>query len=224
MPLLTQSKTFEGSEAPPGSEEATNHSDLFSETSLWDIYLKSRSVYRNRFNCVTLIACAVLLASFAIFDFVRDSEKIDLRAIFAIWANVGLSYAATILGFLVAGFSVLFAVLRPETAALLRRIHREGEKLDELRLMFINFVSIFAHYASFIFWSVLYLIVGSANGPLELAWRYLHTIRDWLPFAVSHALFVIWALWFLVIVLKMKSFIYNLYQTLLLGLADSMES
>jgi len=227
MSLLTPTKNLEGSEMRPQGAmgESASLADLFAERSLWKIYLKSGSVYQNRFNCITLIVVSVALTAFSIFDLAHEpsSDRIDLRAIFSTWANVGLSYAATILGFLVAGFSVVVAALNTETAVLLRRIHRPGQDLDELRLMFVNFVSIFAPYTAFIFWCVLYLVGGSPNGPMEFAWRMMHGVREWLPFAVSHALFVVWGVWFLVLVLKMKSFIYNLYQTLLLGLADSME-
>lgn len=81
----------------------------------------------------------------------------------------------------------------------------------------------FVHYTAFLFWCILYLVVGGKDGPFEFIGRFLSIRAPLLPQVITHAVFVAWGMWFLVLVLKLKSFIYNLYQTLLLGMADSIE-
>jgi hypothetical protein len=171
---------------------------------------------------------AILLVAFAVIRFVRiihgtAPDRLDFASLFANWSSVGISYASTILGFLLAGFAVLFAVLRPSTAVLLRHIRRPGEKSDELKLLFVNFVGVFVQYTAFLFWCVVYMAAGSTDGAFDAAGRILSEWNEPIPVAITHAVFVIWGLWFVVLILSLKSFIYNLYQTLLLGLADAME-
>jgi len=224
MPLLTQARKFDGSsEAPATLPDPSDLRDLLAEKSLWQIYLKSSSVLRNQFNCIAIAVAAIALVGFAITNFMSAKPSlVDFRPLFSKWADSGIVYAATILGFLLAGFAVLFAVLRPDLAVRLRRVTRPGETLDELKLMFINFAGVFVYYTAFVFWCVVYLVAGGENGPMDMIGRYLSIISPSVPLAISHLAFVCWGMWFLVLVLKMKSFIYNLYQTLLLGLMDSM--
>jgi hypothetical protein len=197
---------------------------LFAERNLWQLYRQSSPFYRNAFNRWAVIIVGVILMAFAITDFLglaqTSTNRLDFSALFSMWAQTGLSYGATILGFLLAGFAVLFAVLRPHTVVALRQITRPGERLHELKLIFVTFVDVFVHYTAFLFCCVLYLIAGGNNGPFDLMGRYLAIVSPWIRPAIMHAAFVIWGLWFLVLVLKLKSFIYNLYQTLLLGMAS----
>src|ERR1017187_2162001 len=141
--------------------------DLFAEGSLWELYKKSKAFYRNRFNCVVSIAACTLLTGFAVVHFVRlgatSAHRVDFPTLFLAWANDGLVYGTTILGFLLAGFAVLFAVLRPHTVIALLQITRPGEQLYELKLIFVTFIDVFVHYTTFLFWCILYLVVGQKD-------------------------------------------------------------
>lgn len=162
------------------------------------------------------------MAGFALLHFVRfaaPTNRVDFPSLFSVWASMGLSYGATILGFLLAGFTVLFAVFRRDTVIALQQITRPGERLSELKLIFVTFIDVFVHYTTFLFWCVTYFVAGGNNGPFDLIGGYLSNLSPWLPRAITHIVFVFWGMWFLILVLKLKSFIYNLYQTLLLGMA-----
>lgn len=208
------------------SQPTPDLSGLFSEGSLWEIYRKSPSMLRSRFNRGVLFATAALLAIFAVKHFAAGSDRtmqLNFDELFASWANVGISFAGTILGFLVAGFAVLFTVLQPQTLANLQLITRPGHKICELKLLFFVFVNVFVHYVSFLFWCMAVLVFGAKNGPADWAGRFAGAWYPALPQLVAHVIFAAWGTWFVLLVLKLKSFIYNLYQTLLLGIADSVE-
>lgn len=208
------------------SQPTPDLSELFSERSLWEIYLKSPSVFRNPFNCAVLIATAALLAIFACIHFLSGpgyALRLNFAELFASWASAGISFAGTILGFLIAGFAVLFTVLRPQTLANLQQITRDGHDVCELKLLFFVFVDVFVHYVSFLFWCMVMVVFGAKNGPADWAGRLAGAWIPAVPEIVAHAVFAAWGTWFILLVLKLKSFIYNLYQTLLLGMADSLE-
>ena len=200
---------------------------LFAERNLWELYKQSKAFYHNPFNRVASIAAGTLIAGFAVVHFAQlgttGANRVDFPALFLIWANDGVTYGATILGFLLAGFAVLFTVLRPHTVIALLQITRPGEHLCELKLIFVAFIDVFVHYTAFLFWCITYLVLGGKDGPFDFIGRFLSTISPLLPVGMTHAVFVAWGMWFLVLVLKLKSFIYNLYQTLLLGMADSVK-
>lgn len=207
--------------------EHPNSSDLFAERNLWQIYRQSRAVYHNsRFNGVSLALGSILLMGFAIVHFfalgATNSNRMDFPALFSTWASAGLSWASQLLGFLLAGFVVLFAILRPHTVIALQQITRPGERLYELKLIFVTFIDVFVHYAAFMGWCLLYVVAGAKNGPFDLLGCWLSAMSPYLSLAVTHLVFVAWGMWSLILILKLKSFIYNLYQTLLLGMADSL--
>jgi hypothetical protein len=203
-------------------------SGLLAEGNLWELYRQSKPFYRNPFNRFVSIFAGGLVAGFAIVHFfglgTTRTSRMDFPALFSVWANAGVAYGTTILAFLLAGFSILFAVLRPRTVIALLQVTRPGSKIPELKLIFIAFVDVFVHYTAFLFWCIAYLVLGAKDGPFDFIGRLLSAAAiPAVPSALTHALFIVWGMWFLVIVLKLKSFIYNLYQTLLLGMVDSLE-
>ena len=200
---------------------------LFDEKSLLAIYKKAPSFRTNRFNiCVTL--CVLLTLS--IFSIAHVTSH-DLRAkflipfsdTFTLWANAGAALAGTILGFLIAGFAILCTILRPQTMIALQRLKSEKYKLTELKLLFIGFVDVMVQYLALLLWSVTVLIFGGKTGPAAMLGSALGSIHWLVPYVLLHVLFVAWGTWLVMVVLTLKSFVYNLYQSLLLGLADAVD-
>jgi len=207
------------------SNAAPDLSDLFKEKSLWQLYRQGPPFYTNAFNAWVTFGTLVMLSAFAGAHFLELSSHpesaIESREVFLSWADIGISFTGTILGFLLAGFAVLFTLFKPETMLRLQQITRPGQKLPELKLLLCVFIDVFVHYLTFLFWCVIVLVVGYKNGPAALAAR---AISDICPAALSvlvHVITVLWGTWFVLLILKLKSFIYNLYQSLLLGVADA---
>jgi hypothetical protein len=201
---------------------------ILAERNLWELYRQSKPFYHNPFNRLVSIVTGSLIAGFAVVHFsslgTTRTSRVDFPSLFSTWANVGVAYGTTILAFLLAGFAILFAVLRPPTVIALLQVTRPGAIIPELKLIFVSFIDVFVHYTTFLFWCIAYLVLGGKDGPFDFIGRLLSAVATpALPTAITHALFVAWGMWFLVIVLKLKSFIYNLYQTLLLGMVDSLE-
>ena len=195
---------------------------LFNETSLFQVYRKAPSFFSNRFNSICLGCVALCLSALAILDFrVRDTTPPGhLLSTFMAWASLGVSLAGTILGFLIAGFAVLCTVLRPQTMRALQRLENKQLGESELKYLFTLFIDVLVQYLALLFWSLTASIVLSpiVNNFISIASRF----NPLIPPLASHVLFVIWGSWLIALVLVLKSFIYNLYQSLLLGLADTM--
>jgi hypothetical protein len=210
------------------SNLGADFSGLFKEKNLWQIYRQGPPFYEgSAFNGWVVFGTLALLAAFACehlwWQSGHPESAIDPRDIFLSWANVGISFTGTILGFLLAGFAVLFTLFKPETLLRLQQVTRPGKKLPELKLLVCVFIDVFVHYLAFLFWCILVLVVGYKNGPATVVSRSLGTLCPAIPSLVTHAVLVLWGTWFVLLVVKLKSFIYNLHQSLLLAVADSVD-
>jgi hypothetical protein len=201
--------------------------DLFSEKSLFRIYRLAPSFFSNRFNTVVATSTFCLLACFSVAHIcvprLRDTVAIQFSDTFSSWANAGVSLAGTILGFLIAGFAILCTILRPETMLILHKLTNKTYGMSELKLLFVVFVDVFVQFLALLFWSVAVLVFGGKQGPAAVLGAQLARLHWLIPFCLLHAIFTLWGTWFVALILTLKSFIYNLYQSLLLSLADVVD-
>jgi hypothetical protein len=202
-------------------------SSLFAEQSLFEIYRKAPSFFSNKFNgwviasarfCLTLFSCLHLFC-----PAIREAFKIPFADTFAIWSNTGSALAGTILGFLIAGFAILCTVLRPQTMIALQRMPNKRYGETELKLLFVLFVEVLVQYLTLLLISILVMVFGGKLGPAAVLGTYLAKIHWMIPFAIVHILFAAWGTLFVLVILTLKSFVYNLYSTLLLGIADAAD-
>ena len=201
--------------------------DLFNEKSLFGIYRLAPSFFSNWFNVVVATGTFCSLSVFSIAHIfivpLRDAVKLPFADTFSMWANVGASLAGTILGFLIAGFAILCTILRPETMLVLHRLRNEKYGLSELKLLFVIFVDVFVQFLALLFWSIMVIVFGGKQGPAAMLGSQLARVHWLIPFCLLHVIFTLWGTWLVVLILTLKSFIYNLYQSLLLSLADGVD-
>lgn len=206
---------------------AADLDDLFNEKSLFRIYRLAPSFFSNRFNAVVAAITFCLLSVFSIVHIVlvplRDTVRLPFADAFSMWANAGASLAGTILGFLIAGFAILCTILRPEAMLALHRLRNEKYGLSELKLLFVIFVDVFVQFLALLFWSIVVIVFGGKQGPAVVLGSQLAKVHWLIPFCLLHVIFTLWGTWFVVLILTLKSFIYNLYQSLLLSLADAVD-
>jgi len=131
------------------------------------------------------------------------------------FSGVMVSAVASILGFLIAGFAIFATIGHQKLFQGLAQIRHPGSRLSEFKFVFFNFIYIFIHFVSYI--SLLaFSVVMFVSGP---ALTFLVSIADYMPsiawrFGMFQA-FVIFVCYTVYILLLLKSFIWNLYQSLL---------
>jgi hypothetical protein len=204
-----------------------NLDSLFAEKSLLEIYRKAPSFFSNTFNGWVIVVIGLLLTLFASLHFffpsIREAFKLSFADTFALWSNTGAALAGTILGFLIAGFAILCTVLRPQTMIALQRIPNNKYGESELKLLFVLFVEVLVQYLSLLLISIVVMLIGGKAGPAALLGFYLAKVHWMIPFALLHICFVAWGMLFVLVILTLKSFVYNFYSTLLLGIADAAD-
>jgi hypothetical protein len=209
------------------ASNAVELDSLFDEKSLFAIYKKAPSFGTNSFNkwvsIFTLVLLSLICTAHVMCPQLRDSMIFPFADTFNTWANAGAALAGTILGFLIAGFAILCTILRPQTMIALQKLKSEKYNLTELKLLFVGFVDVMVQYLALLLWSIFALIMGGKAGPAALLGRYLASVHWMIPFVLLHIIFSLWGTWLVMLVLTLKSFVYNLYQSLLLGLADAVD-
>ena len=209
------------------SDTPVDLDSLFKEQSLLQVYIAAPSFFQKPFNKWTVIVSGILLSVFAVLHMsivsFRDSVRFPFAETFLLFANTGISLAGTILGFLIAGFAILCTILRPQTMIALQKIRNKEFDCSELRLLFLVFVDVIIQYLALLFWSMVVLVCGGPKGPAAALGILLSKIHWFLPFFLEHVLFVLWSTWFIMLALYLKSFVFNLYQSLLLSIADALD-
>lgn len=135
--------------------------DLTSEKDLWSVFLLSRKVKPSRFSLwVTLLVASALLLTAFRFSVPTEAILRDTRK----WAEIGLSYAITTLGFLIAGYTIFATVADPKMMLAMME-HTDSETgLPTLKVNHIKFMKVLIDYILWIFIYILVVLFGQPEG------------------------------------------------------------
>lgn len=195
--------------------------ELFSEKTFLDLYrTASRHVSVEQNNIATIL---IFLTAFTpiCLGFLGAWEPIAIKSLVAgvrAVANVGVAFATSILGFLVSGFALFFAITRSDVLILLAGIDHDKGDISRLQFILYSFMYVFFHY-------ILYLaVVLGISVTLSQGSVLVSTAAYWRGFCpcffrlVVAFLFSASAAWLIFIILLLKTFVWNLFQTVLIAI------
>jgi hypothetical protein len=195
--------------------------NITAEKSLWAVWKMAHRVRRNRFNriCAILVICVMGLYVCVSKQTPREIADMDVGL-----ANVGLGFAATILGFLVAGFTIFATLARPSLLAAMAQHTEDHSGLSYLKYNFSVFFETFGWYLGFAGLCIAVLILGAAGG---VATQLIGLLPNQLQLVFDRILprlcaFLIGVL-FVVVCLELKSFIFNIYHVVMTSIRWSVE-
>jgi len=195
----------------------TEAEDLFKERSLWEIYKECvRCLPPSRFNIISTGSIWLLLLC----DCIYFPEHYPSRvALIRSLAELGLGYGTTILGFLIAGFTIFTTLSKPELFRHMREVTHDESGWSYLKVNLFAFMEVFIIY---VFFLVICLFIKLACGPGGVASTIFslseaHPIEGYYlsrnSFAnIAFNLFGTLAFYCL---LALKSFVFNNYQAVL---------
>lgn len=193
---------------------AISSSNLTKEKSLWSLYLLSYKFPTSRFNLWSTFAVAILLGMYSILGNPRHEELANtLREII----KLGVSLVPSILGFLIAGFTVFVTVTKSEIFAFMAVREYENTGESYLKYNLSAFMLAFAHYIAYLSTCVFLAYFGQPNGPLPVILKLVAAQVHYSPsFSVYKAMvgfsLILFGAWTWYLVMLLKSFIYNTYQ------------
>jgi hypothetical protein len=195
--------------------------DLTREKSLWQVYRLARRFRATVFNTGARLAGLILLTGFCVLNEFYYSRGLvplrDLADTVRSWADEGISFGSQVLGFLVAGFTIFATMTKPALFRALAQVSQPKEEVSCLKFIFFNFMLVFIHYVSFVASCILIKMFGTPRGLTTVLLRKVSDGSDNLKAIVIYFAFVGVGLWFLQILILLKSFVWNVYQSVVLS-------
>lgn len=199
---------------------------IFQEKSFSAVYLKARKVCSSRVNSGTALATFIILTCYLIANFLGgilwmpfSSVVITIRSI----GDAGLTITTQLLGFLVAGFAIFASITKPEIFIMLAKLPHKDSDITRLQFIFFNFMFAFIHFILFLAASVFVKVALGTNGPLSGGLRALADSHPKLLAVAAGLSLCALSTWLVFILMLLKSFIWNMYQSILLTIAAEAE-
>lgn len=181
--------------------------ELTKEKTLWDVYLLSRRIRSSRFNTIATIITIIVLS---IYSFYFQSDIASLLGETRMLANLTLNLSATILGFLIAGFTIFATLSKPRMLLKMMEVVHKPTGMKFLKYNFVAFMRIFIYYLAIMSISIVMVLVGNKNG---MAYRYAMCFPEGIMISCNliKIAYVIIGTSLTLMVLLLKTFIFNIY-------------
>lgn len=182
-------------------------SDLTSEKSLWDVYKLSRKILPSKFQVIFVLGSFLALASNS---FLLASDQNIILADLRKWSEMGFSFSITILGFLIAGFTIFATLSKPKMMLAMMDHTNKETGLPTLKYNFFAFMKVFIAYISFLVLYALIVLFGQSGGFIANVVEYLPN-ADCVKSIVINIVYAIVGSSFIYLLLLLKSFVFNIY-------------
>ena len=184
---------------------------LTEEKSLWAIYRKSRVIQFNRFNVWTTTAVVSLTTiQYCLLD---NPIQIKLQLV-RDFSSVALGIVVSVLGFILAGFTIFATISQPEMLVAMSKHRHESSGLSYLKNNFFIFMRVFIYYLAYTVACLIITIFVTNGGLIHKITSHSpisSQIEEWLV-GLSYV-FLYGGLFFLM--MQLKSFIYNVYHSVM---------
>jgi hypothetical protein len=196
--------------------------ELFADKSFTALYRTARSHVAVR--STTVLVAAVFLISVVpiLLGFMGAWSPLSLKVMVTgirTVTTLGVAFATSILGFLVSGFALFFAITRSDVLVLLAGVPHEQSKISRLQFILCSFMYVFLHYIIYLGAMLAISVTLSPGSVLNGTAAYL---RDQAPNGIRAAaalMFGASAAWLMFTLLLLKTFIWNLFQTVLIAIS-----
>jgi hypothetical protein len=191
--------------------------DLLAEKNLWQIYkscvgLLTPSSFNFRFTALIFLCLVCEVAYFPQFY----QQRIDMCKSLS---ELGLGFGSTILGFLIAGFTIFSTLSKPELFLRLQQTIHKASGLSYLKVNFFTFVEVFVVYIFFMIICLAVKVFGGKYGLVSSIIEFsiqkhlfgYYLDKQWIA-NTGYVLFTTLAFFSL---LALKSFIFNTYHTVM---------
>lgn len=184
------------------------------EKSLWAIFLQSRRIPTNKFNVITTALVLVLSISTVWLSpqpagqtaqFVREG------------AALGFNASLAVLGFLVAGFTIFATISNPNMLVRMGGMRHADSGLSWLKHTFFVLIRVFIYYLSFTVFCFFIIFFGAESGLLVSVLEFAPYPNE-IKFVLIKGAFVLLVSWQYFLLVQLKSFIFNIYHSVVAAL------
>lgn len=186
------------------------YEDLQREKSVWALYKTSWKFKPNAFNLLTATASTIPVVWYL---FLTWPDPIPVLKLARAIVGLGVSLAPSILGFLIAGFTIFVTVTRVEIFSEMANYAKDESDESYLKYAFLGFMVVFIHYLSYLFIVVLLLMLGTEKGVFYGICKFMYDqgFKSYIASALVISTVTL-SFWTIYLVLLLKSFVFNTYE------------
>ncbi|WP_125206344.1 hypothetical protein [Capsulimonas corticalis] len=212
-PKLRLSKNNSTSE--PGKDRPFNPASLTEEKDLWDIWVQIRHIKESKFNVSSTWLIVFLNVLYAVYT--PESTHVLADKVRS-WSDLGLNFGASLLGFLIAGFTIFATLVKPELFLQMAQHIDKKTGLSYLKGSFFRFIKIFTVILFFIFTCYLVKAFALPSGLLSIfVNRVLIDPGECKRYLAQIGIVFVSSVFFYMVVL-VQSFIFNVYHSIMTSL------
>ena len=182
------------------------HESLLKEKNLWQIYRASWNISDSKFNWIVGVLSLAFFSTYA----ALSPDWGSMHTLLLKLAEIGFNSAVSILGFLIAGFTIFGSLAKPKLLLTMLRFTERRSGLSYLKYNFFTLIRAFIYFLVFAAFQLALIALCQTGGPgstLVELWPDLQTVVS--P-AVRIAFVVSTVLWTAVF-LEVKSFVFNVH-------------
>lgn len=194
--------------------------DATSDTSFYRVLKSSIGVVGNKkdqkFIIALLFVSTVSTFVFSYFGLLAHPKIVS--QIMLSWSTLLANVSVAILGFLIAGFSIFATMTRPSLFRYMSRYKAEGRPISDFKFVFYNFLYIFVHYLILLSVSIFLSFMMVERSPVWLLFKSIYQTAPSIIDLITVFVAVLFCIYVLYCILLLKSFLWNLYQTLIFAI------
>lgn len=176
-------------------------------SNIWKLALSTRSYKINIYNAWTVILLSTCVAVYGFYIF--DDSAI-LSGIGSNISSLSFNFSATILGFLIAGFTIFATLSDKELFVFMASRHNSQYKVTYLRYTFNVFMDVFLQYILLLIISLIATFIFTVISKDPAINQFDKVLGFLVYYFVSSFL--------MICISSLISFIYNIYATIMLSL------
>jgi hypothetical protein len=186
--------------------------DLLREKSLWEAYGTSKALARSTFNKWAFRSSLGLLVLVGIVWEIRGEHEVSYSAVMSV-ADIAFDLTVQILGFLIGGFAIFATISDSHLMVRLAKTPMKRTGLSVFKTIFFNFISVFFIYVATLSLAVV-IKVASTLQLFDLTFlpRRAEIVA---VISINAVVFLFLGVAVTLSILRLKSFIWNIYQAYL---------
>lgn len=182
------------------------HESLLKEKNLWQIYRASWTIPDSKFNWIAGLSSMALFGFYAI----TAQNVVGMHGLLMKLAEIGFSSAVSLLGFLIAGFTIFGSLTNPKLLLTMLRFQEKRSRLSYLKYNFFTLIRTFIYFLVFAAFQLIVIIVGQRDGLVSEIAIWLPSFQPLLRPLLRFTFLVSTVLW-TVSFLQLKSFVFNVH-------------
>ena len=181
--------------------------DLTSEKSLWDVFILSKRILPSKLQVLTVSLTFLLLC---VNSFLLTNDLSITLSNLRIWAEVGFTFSTTVIGFLIAGFTIFATLSKPKMMLAMMDHINKSTGLPTLKYNFFAFMKVFIAYISALFFYISIMLFGQQGGLVSNLVN-LFPESDCIKYVLINIIYSLVGCTFIYLTLMLKTFIFNIY-------------